>query len=116
MKTKAFRLYGDDGDRTRDLQIANLALSQLSYIPAVYSCVNFAITQPRYESELYYAGKKLSIYLSVGLGCRFELRIACRMAEAAGSNRTHAVPCGKGDATVYLFFKRHRNCVLDFWK
>lgn len=24
---------GDDGDRTRDLQIANLALSQLSYIP-----------------------------------------------------------------------------------
>lgn len=29
-----FALFGgDDGDRTRDLQIANLALSQLSYIP-----------------------------------------------------------------------------------
>ena len=28
-----FPANGDDGDRTRDLQIANLALSQLSYIP-----------------------------------------------------------------------------------
>ena len=30
---KGFPASGDDGDRTRDLQIANLALSQLSYIP-----------------------------------------------------------------------------------
>ena len=30
---KGFPDRGDDEDRTRDLQIANLALSQLSYIP-----------------------------------------------------------------------------------
>ncbi len=27
---------GDDGDRTHDLNIANVALSQLSYIPSEY--------------------------------------------------------------------------------
>ena len=33
LENTRFPANGDDGDRTRDLQIANLALSQLSYIP-----------------------------------------------------------------------------------
>ena len=33
LENTRFPASGDDGDRTRDLQIANLALSQLSYIP-----------------------------------------------------------------------------------
>ena len=31
---------GDEGDRTRDLDIANVALSQLSYIPIKYLLVS----------------------------------------------------------------------------
>ncbi len=37
---------GDDGDRTRDLRIANATLSQLSYIPTLIA--DFEYTMPAF--------------------------------------------------------------------
>ena len=69
-ETKVFRLfYGDDGDRTRDLQIANLALSQLSYIPTVYTTAAAIQLQlwilPRLAAVVHTA---ITIHLPLGDG------------------------------------------------